>query len=198
MALLTLFPNHAGAQPDCLTRLAAFGIKTETLAALPASPYAACVITEPVILISITSPKQVIQFPDRPLLSCTMAERLATFSMAIASPMALSAYGKPLAAISTGPGFECRPRNRQAGAKVSSHGQGNAVDVMLMELSGRRKIVVEKPVGPEMVKFLASFRIAACQAFNTVLGPGSDASHANHIHIDIEPRGKSGTAKFCQ
>jgi hypothetical protein len=35
-------------------------------------------------------------------------------------------------------------------------------------------------------------------AFNTVLGPGSDASHASHIHLDLEPRGAKGNAKFCQ
>jgi hypothetical protein len=31
-----------------------------------------------------------------------------------------------------------------------------------------------------------------------VLGPGSDAAHANHIHIDMEPRGRDGRSKVCQ
>jgi hypothetical protein len=185
--------------PACIPRLAALGIKAEPPAALPAPPFAACVISEPVTLIS-AAPRNgsPILFPDRPLLSCAMAERLGRFSVEVASPMALSAFGKPLASVSTGPGFECRPRNRVAGAKISSHGQGNAADILTMELSGGRKITVEKPDGAAAVTFLASLRAAACVSFSTVLGPGSDPSHASHIHIDIEPRGKKGNAKFCQ
>ena len=198
LTLLAPPPSQAASPPDCSSRLALIGIKTEHPAALPAQPYAACIIKEPVVLISITNPKQTVQFPDRPLLSCAMAERLARFSMDIGSPMALSAYAKPLGSLSTGPGYECRPRNRKAGAKVSSHGQGNAVDIMRMELSGGQKIIVEKPDGAVTVTFLADFRKAACEALNTVLGPGSDPSHANHIHLDIEPRGKTGNSKFCQ
>lgn len=187
------------ALPDCITRLAALGIKAEPPAAMPAPPFAACVITEPVTLIS-AAPRagSQILFPDRPLLSCAMAERLGRFSVEVALPMAVSAFGKPLASVSTGPGYECRPRNRVAGAKISSHGQGNAADIVTMELSGGRKISVEKPGDPAAAAFLAKLRTAACASFNTVLGPGSDSSHASHIHIDIEPRGKKGNAKFCQ
>jgi hypothetical protein len=185
--------------PGCITRLAALGIKAEPHAAIPAPPFAACVIAEPVTLIS-AAPKtgEPIQFPDHPLLSCAMAERLAQFSVDAASPMALSAFGKPLASVSTGPGYECRPRNRVAGAKISSHGQGNAADIVVLELAGGRKISIEKPGDLVTVKFLTQLRTAACAAFNTVLGPGSDPSHAGHIHIDIAPRGKKGNAKFCQ
>ena len=185
--------------PTCIARLAMLGIKAEPPAALSAPPFAACIIAEPVTLIS-AAPRtgSPILFPDRPLLSCAMAEKLSRFSLEVASPMAARAFGKPLALISTGPGYECRPRNRQVGARISSHGQGNAADILMMELSGGRKIVVEKPDGAAAVTFLAGLRTSACAAFNTVLGPGSDPSHANHIHLDIEPRGKQGNAKFCQ
>lgn len=209
LAILASFASSAAGQassppsiltkPDCFTRLAITGIKAERPADIPAPPYPACVITEPVILTSITAHSgQIILFPDRPLLSCAMAERLARFSADVAGPLALSAHGKQIDSISTGPGYECRPRNRQAGAKMSSHGQGNAVDIMELELAGGQKIVVEKPDGAADAKFLTRLRIAACEAFNTVLGPGADPSHANHIHIDIEPRGAKGISKFCQ
>ncbi len=187
------------ALPTCITRLAALGIKAELPFAQPAPPLAACVITEPVTLISATPRAgSSILFPDHPLLSCAMAELLGRFSVETILPMAVSAFGKPLASVSTGPGYECRPRNRVAGAKISSHGQGNAADIVTMELSGGRKIVIEKPGDPAAVAFLAKLRTAACASFNTVLGPGSDSSHASHVHIDIEPRGKKGNAKFCQ
>jgi hypothetical protein len=207
IAARSLFPSPAHAEsvaptaafPACIARLALLGIKAELPAALPAPPFAACVITEPVTLIS-AAPRagSPILFPDRPLLSCAMAERLGRFSVEIVSPMAVREFGKPLASVSTGPGYECRPRNRQAGAKISSHGQGNAADIVMMELSGGRKISIERPGDPATIAFLANLRTAACASFNTVLGPGSDPSHASHIHMDIEPRGKKGNAKFCQ
>lgn len=186
-------------QPDCPALLALLSVKTERPAPFPAPPDAACIIAEPVLLISVTPEKgEAIVFPDRPLLSCAMVERLARFSAEIAAPLAVSAFGKPLVSVSTGPGYECRPRNRVAGAKISSHGQGDAADIARLELAGGRTIIVENPKDAVEVKFLADFRTAGCAVFNTVLGPGADAAHANHIHIDIVPRGKSGQSKFCQ
>lgn len=199
LAMAALSPGSAADEPDCTARLALTGIKARQPAVIPAAAHAACALTEPVVLISVTArPGPPVQFPDHPLLSCAMAHRLARFSADIAAPMALKAVGKPLASVSTGPGYECRPRNRLAGAKISSHGQGNAVDIMELELAGGVKIVVEKPEGAAAMAFLADFRAAACAAFKTVLGPGSDPSHRSHIHLDAEPRGKTGNSKFCQ
>jgi hypothetical protein len=186
---------------DCATRLAKTGIAVERAAPLVKSPDAACMIVDPVALLSVADAAlkdRRIRFPDHPNLSCAMAERFARFTSEIAAPLALGIYGKELVAVSTGPGFECRPRNRQPGAKTSSHGQGNAVDTMAVELVGGRKLSVEKPDGPETVRFIAAYRAAACGIFSTVLGPGSDSAHANHIHVDIEQRGRDGRSKFCQ
>jgi hypothetical protein len=186
---------------DCFARLAKTGIAVERAASSAKPPDAACTISDRVVLISVSDaalPERRIRFPDRPLLSCVMAERFARFTSDIAAPLALGITGKELVAVSTGPGFECRPRNRQPGAKTSSHGQGNAVDTMAVELVGGRKLSVEKPDGPETVRFMAAYRAAACGVFSTVLGPGSDAAHANHIHVDIEQRGRDGRSKFCQ
>ncbi|TIQ63130.1 MAG: extensin family protein, partial [Mesorhizobium sp.] len=36
----------------------------------------------------------------------------------------------------------------------------------------------------------------ACGPFKTVLGPGSDADHSLHLHLDLAPRRNGGT--FCQ
>jgi hypothetical protein len=41
-------------------------------------------------------------------------------------------------------------------------------------------------------------RTAACGWFTTVLGPGSDAFHANHMHLDIEKHGPSGSYRICE
>jgi hypothetical protein len=45
---------------------------------------------------------------------------------------------------------------------------------------------------------MAAFRTAACGWFTTVLGPGSDAAHADHLHLDIQPHGSSNRYRICQ
>jgi hypothetical protein len=184
-----------------MTRLVQLGILAEAWPAPVKAADAACVISEPVVLVSVVDPagsERRIMFPDRPVLSCAMAERFARFSGDIAAPLALGIHGKELVSVGTGPGYECRARNRQPGAKLSSHGQGNAADIAMLTLWGGLKITVEKPEGPEAIRFIAALRASACGVFSTVLGPGSDAAHANHLHVDIEARGRDGRSKFCQ
>ena len=186
---------------SCVVRLAQGGILAEPLPAPVKATDPACSINEPVILVSIADPalpERRIMFPDRPVLSCAMAERFARFAGDIAAPLALGIHGKELVSIATGPGYECRARNRQPGAKLSSHGQGNAVDIAVITLWGGLKISVQKPDDALTVRFIAGLRAAACGAFNTVLGPGSDAAHADHLHLDIEARGRDGQSKLCQ
>jgi hypothetical protein len=41
---------------------------------------------------------------------------------------------------------------------------------------------------PEEQGFLRDVQAAACQQFNTVLAPGSNAYHYDHIHVDLMRR----------
>ena len=43
--------------------------------------------------------------------------------------------------------------------------------------------------------FLNSVRDEACKTFGTVLGPGADEAHKNHLHLDMKQR---RGASFCQ
>jgi hypothetical protein len=193
--------SPAAEADSCAARLSSAGITVEGPGEMQRASDPACSIDDPVRLISVIDPAlpaRRIFFPDKPLLACAMAGRVARFSADIAAPLALGVFGKELAAVATGPGFECRPRNRQAGAKPSSHGRGLAVDIASIALHGGAKVIVAAPAGPLDTRFLAALRAAACGSFNTVLGPGSDAAHADHIHLDMEPRGRDGRSKFCQ
>ena len=139
-----------------------------------------------------------ITFPQHPVLSCQMALRFAAFMRDIADPLAKGIFGQTLNSVATGPGYECRTRNHQPNAKISSHGQGNAIDIAQLVLADGRKIAVERPGDAASRQLLAGIRAAACGTFSTVLGPGSDAAHATHMHVDIEARGRDGLSKFCQ
>ena len=197
----TTAPAPQPAAPTCAARLAALGLETRA-APVNASQNAACSITEPVILVSVlvaeTVTAQKIGFPDGPLLSCAMAEAFGTYARDIAFPLAKGIYDQPLAAIATGPGFECRTRNHVPGAKVSSHGQGNAIDIASILLHDGTRIAVEHPQNERGKRLITGLRAAGCGAFSTALGPGSDAAHATHLHFDIEARGRDGKSKFCQ
>jgi hypothetical protein len=82
--------------------------------------------------------------------------------------------------------FECRGRNRGAGAKLSEHGKGNAVDLSSFTLADGRVLgLTDVKVAKD---FRDEIRDSACRRFTTVLGPGSDSHHEGHIHLDLIER----------
>jgi len=120
-----------------------------------------------------------------PVLRCPMAERLAAWLRDAAAPD-LEASGAQLAAVDTYDDYECRSRNRVAGAKLSEHGKGNAVDVRAFTLADGRVMLLTDPAVDAHLR--EQLRDAACRDFTTVLGPGADPFHVGHIHLDLAER----------
>jgi hypothetical protein len=108
--------------------------------------------------------------------------------------------GEALAAISTGPGYECRSRNGDSTGKISEHAFGNAIDIVSFNLASREGFAVSNVVktGNVVTRWLMALRISACGYFTTVLGPGSNAAHAEHYHFDLGLHGKSGNYRICE
>jgi hypothetical protein len=90
--------------------------------------------------------------------------------------------------------YTCRPRNNVSGARLSEHGIANAVDVSALVLDKGRRIAVDDKNAPAVL--LAEMRRSACERFTTVLGPGSDAAHEHHLHVDLARR--RGGYRMCQ
>ncbi len=90
-----------------------------------------------------------------------------------------------------------RPRNNVRGAKMSEHGFGNAIDIAAFTLEDGRKVSVLHDYygSAASQRFLRQVRGEACGEFATVLGPGTDANHRDHIHLDLQNR-RSGQA-YC-
>jgi hypothetical protein len=89
--------------------------------------------------------------------------------------------------------YDCRSRNRIAGAQVSEHGKGNAIDVRAFTLAGGKAV---SPVDRNVARELRDgLKQSACTRFSTVLGPGSDGYHEAHIHFDIAAR--NGGYRIC-
>jgi hypothetical protein len=102
--------------------------------------------------------------------------------------------GSVLAGIETLDSFECRDQNRVAGAKLSEHGRANALDISAIRLkSGRLAQATDSAVSKD---FRLAMRTSVCARFTTVLGPGADGYHEDHIHVDLAER--RGGYRICQ
>jgi hypothetical protein len=90
--------------------------------------------------------------------------------------------------------YECRDRNRVSGERLSEHARANAIDVVGVSLRRAGSISFTDRLAARDLREKA--RISACSRFPTVLGPGSDGYHEDHIHLDLLER-KSGY-RICQ
>ena len=80
--------------------------------------------------------------------------------------------------------------NGQPGARISEHAFGNALDIAAFTLADGRKITVKDGWhgSPEEQGFLHDVQGAACEQFTTVLAPGYNRFHYDHIHVDLMRR----------
>jgi hypothetical protein len=127
------------------------------------------------------------------ILRCTMAEAVASWVREDAAPR-VRALGASLKAIETLASFDCRGRNNIPGARLSEHGRANALDIHAFRLTDGKQVALTDPqVGKELREGL---RQSACARFTTVLGPGSDGFHEEHVHVDLAER--RGGYRICQ
>jgi hypothetical protein len=100
------------------------------------------------------------------------------------------AKGDRLISIEGAGGYECRSRDRIAGAKLSEHATGNALDLHALRTANGKFFVIaaSKEDSDEVKAFRALVKKTACKRFATVLGPGADRFHAEHLHVDLAVR----------
>jgi hypothetical protein len=184
----------------CLARLRAANVQFD-IPATPAATKTACIIAVPVRLRSVATQVKTateIRLPEEPIVSCQFAERLTAWLGSLVAPVIAGRTSVNLRAVRTGPGYECRNRNGAAVGKLSAHAVGQAIDISSFELSNGKSISV-KPDGDEAMRNVVdSVRTAACGWFTTVLGPGADAAHADHLHVDMLQHGSSDRYRICQ
>jgi hypothetical protein len=127
------------------------------------------------------------------VLSCDMAESVAAFLRDEAAPQAAK-LGSALVSVENYDSYECRSRNRVAGAKISEHAHGLALDLRALHLADGRRLELTDPHVDKPLR--EALHEAACHRFTTVLGPGADSYHSGHIHLDII--GRNGGYRICQ
>ena len=123
-------------------------------------------------------------------LACPIVSALDHWIAQSVQPASLRWFRQPVVEIKQISAFSCRSMNNQAGAKISEHAFGNAIDVAAFVLADGRVVKVKdgwRGVAEEQ-GFLRDVQGAACEQFNTVLAPGADAFHYDHIHVDLMRR----------
>lgn len=143
--------------------------------------------------------KGTVALKQRVTLACpALAEAEAWLADTI-QPAANLYFGQPVAEINAGT-YACRGRNNQVGAKISEHAFGNAVDIMSFKLADGYVITVKGGWrGTEAEQgFLREVFLGACQRFSTVLAPGSNVFHYDHIHVDLARHDPRGLRRICQ
>jgi hypothetical protein len=124
------------------------------------------------------------------VLACPLVSALDAWIGSAVQPAAQRWFGQPVVAIKQISAYSCRGMNGQVGAHISEHAFGNALDIAAFTLADGRTIAVRGGWygRPEEQGFLRDIEAAACAQFNTVLAPGSDHFHSDHIHVDLMRR----------
>jgi hypothetical protein len=127
------------------------------------------------------------------ILRCRMASAIADWIRSDIAPLAQK-LGSTISDLDNFDSFECRGRNRVAGALLSEHGRANALDIRAFKLANGRSISLTDRTVPRELR--ENVLHSACARFATVLGPGSDWYHEDHIHFDLMER--RNNYRICQ
>jgi hypothetical protein len=186
-------PTLVAEPSPCQLRLAATG-RVLFSALPPLTGPGACGAPDVVRLDAVVMPDrtQVALVPP-PTLRCTTAAAIGDWVRDEIGPAA-AGLGAPLRAIENYDSYDCRGMNRVNGAKLSEHGKANALDIRSVKLADGK--VVRLTDVAVARSFRERLRQSACARFMTVLGPGSDGYHEEHVHVDLAER--HGDYRLCQ
>jgi hypothetical protein len=131
------------------------------------------------------------------IFNCATVYTASKWMMDVVQPAAQENFGARVVQITVPSAYACRSRNNVRGAKLSEHGFGNAIDVSRFTLEDGRQIEVQTGWfgSSDTKQFLRTVRDEACGRFSTVLGPGSDYHHKDHIHLDLQRQ--RGGGPYC-
>lgn len=128
-------------------------------------------------------------------LACPLVSTLDRYVSESVQPAAMRWFGEPVVEIKQISAYSCRGMNGNPNAHISEHAFGNALDIAAFVLADGRKVTVKDGWHgvPEEQGFLHDVQGAACTMFTTVLAPGSNAYHSDHMHVDLMRRSSRQT-----
>lgn len=136
-----------------------------------------------------------IALSQRSVMDCGTAKALKTWVDDVAKPT-LRRKGGGLKTLRVAAHYACRTRNSRAGARISEHGKGRAIDISGVQLRDGSTITVLRGwTKRDTADVMRRLHAGACGPFGTVLGPESDRFHLDHFHFDTA-RYRSGP--YCR
>lgn len=135
------------------------------------------------------------------VMRCDTARALGFWARDFLRPAAATLPGAPrVTGLQPGSTYDCRARvgTGKARPRLSEHALGNAIDIMgfTFQDADPLRVAPRRDSGDRTEAFQRAIRGAACLFFTTVLGPGANAAHANHLHLDLADR--RGGWRLCQ
>jgi hypothetical protein len=120
-------------------------------------------------------------------LACPIVSALDQWISGAVQPAAQHWFRQPVVEIKQISAYSCRGMNGDPNAHISEHAFGNALDIAEFTLADGHRISVQYGWHgtPEEQGFLHDLQAAACDEFTTVLAPGANVYHYNHIHVDL-------------
>ena len=184
-------PAVVAEETACQERLVKLGVRFEPL---PAIANGQCGAAHP---LRVSHLPDGLEVSPPATVNCPVAEALSRWSREVVAAEAGRHLETRPARIAIGTSYECRNQNRSATGKLSEHAFANGVDISGFEFKGRKALQIgEHPAETPEALFQAAIRTQACAYFSTVLGPGSDAAHDTHLHLDL--RGRNRGFRLCQ
>jgi hypothetical protein len=131
-----------------------------------------------------------VQLHPAATLACPIVSALDKWVAGVVQPAALKWFHQPVVEIKQIGSYSCRGMNGNPNAHISEHAYGNALDIAEFDLADGHRISVEYGwIGaPDEQGFLHDVQGGACRDFTTVLAPGANIYHYNHIHVDLMQR----------
>ena len=123
-------------------------------------------------------------------LACPIVSALDHWVSDSVQPAALRWFGTQVVEIKQISAYSCRPMVGGGSSHISEHAFGNAIDIAAFTFADGRRVTVQEGWHgtPEEQGFLRDVHLGACDNFTTVLAPGYNAAHYNHIHVDLMRR----------
>ncbi|MCP1199912.1 extensin family protein [Notoacmeibacter sp. MSK16QG-6] len=132
-------------------------------------------------------------------MTCDAALALTRWLRGVVQPSAAS-FGPDvrLTEITHASTYVCRRRNNLPTGKLSEHAKGQAIDIVRFAFEGHKPLPIRPRAGKGTIEeaFQRTVQAGGCLHFTTVLGPGSDEYHNDHLHFDVIAR-RSGY-RLCQ
>lgn len=184
------------AYQSCLLGLSMLDVGYEEVGPVTSAEDRDCGIARP---LNVTEIQPSVTIAGGAVMRCETARRLALWLRNDALEAVGHLPGAPrIAEILPGSTYQCRARVGGAEDKLSEHALGNAFDVSGFRMTNGTELMVSprNDTGDVEEAVQKAMRYAACLQFTTVLGPGSNASHDDHLHFDIAAR--RGGWRLCE